>query len=72
MNFTRDLKLHDLILSFLELSRLNVGSKNFALIMKGIDTLWLFFLKFGMSQNNRDVTSTLISHSVSMFLLNAS
>ena len=37
--------------------------------MEGIDTLLLF--KFGMSQNNRDVTVT-ISHSVSIFLLNAS
>ena len=41
----------------------------FALIMEGIDTLWLF--KFGMSQNNRDAMAT-ITHSVSIFLLNAS
>ena len=41
----------------------------FALIMEGIGTLWLF--KFGTSQNNRDVRAT-ISHSVSIFLLNAS
>ena len=41
----------------------------FAPIMEGIGTLWLF--KFGMSQNNCDVTAT-ISHSVSIFLLNAS
>ena len=41
----------------------------FAHIMEGIGTLWLF--KFGMSQNNRDVTAT-ISNSVLIFLLNAS
>ena len=41
----------------------------FALIMEGIGTLWLF--KFGMSQNNRDVTAAK-SHSASIFLLNAS
>ena len=37
--------------------------------MEGIGTLWLF--KFGMSQNNRDVTAAK-SHSASIFLLNAS
>ena len=41
----------------------------FSFIMEGIGTLWLF--EFELSQNNRDVTA-IISHSVSIFLLNAS
>ena len=38
-------------------------------IMKGMGTLRLF--EFELSQNNRDVTA-IISHSISIFLLNAS
>ena len=49
MNVTRGLKLHDLILSFLLLSRKNIGSKTFfALIMWGIELLILCdFLDLG-------------------------
>ena len=70
MVFTRGLKLYDLILSFLVLSRTNIGSKTF------LRSLWKVlilcdFLKFGMSQNNHDVTATK-SHGVSIFLWNVS
>ena len=41
----------------------------FSFIMEGMGTLWLF--EFELSQNYRDVTA-IISHSVSIFLLNAS
>ena len=70
MNVAKGLKLHDLILSFLLLSRTNISSKTFAFIMEGMGTLLLFF-EFELSQNYCDVTA-IISHSVSIFLLNAS
>ena len=41
----------------------------FSFIMEGMGTLWLF--EFELSQNYCDVTA-IISHSVSIFLLNAS
>ena len=41
----------------------------FSFLVEGMGTLWFF--EFELSQNYRDVTAT-ISHSVSIFLLNAS
>ena len=68
MDVGKTLQLHDLIFSSLLLSRTNIDSKTFALIMEGIGTLWLFEL--GLYQNYRDVTAT-INHSVSIILMNA-
>ena len=39
MNVARSLKLYDLILSFLLLSRTTISSKTFLFIMEGIGTL---------------------------------
>ena len=68
MNVAKGLKLHDLILSFLLLSRTIVGSKTFLFIMEGIGTLRLF--EFELYQSFPDVKA-IISHSVLIFLLSA-
>ena len=69
MNVAKGLQLHVLIFSSLLLSRTNISSIFFALIIEGIGTLYLFEL--GLFQNYRDVTAT-INISVSIFLMNAS
>ena len=70
MNVARFLKLHNLILFFILLSRTNIIRKLFfSFIIEGIGTLWLF--EFELSQKYRDVTA-ITSNSVSIFLLNAS
>ena len=66
MNFTRGLKLNDLIVFVCAFENNHRFKNFFALIMEGIDTLGLF--NFGMSKNNRDVTVT-ISHNVSIFFI---
>ena len=70
MNVARGLKRYDLILSFLLLSRTNIGSKTF---FRSLWKVWVLceFFEFELSQNYRDVTA-IISHGVSFFLLNAS
>ena len=45
MKIAKDLKFHDLIFSFLFLSRTNIASKTFWLIMEAIDTLLLFLIQ---------------------------
>ena len=69
MNVARGLKLHDLILSFLLLSRTNIGSKTFFVHNGRYGDSVTF--EFELSLNYRDVTA-IINHSVSIFLLNAS
>ena len=65
-------KLHDLISSFLVRSRINIVLKTFLRsLLNVLHVILCDFFKFEMSQNNRDATAT-ISHSVSIFLLNAS
>ena len=65
MNVVRGLKLRDLILSFLLLSRTNIGSKTF------FRSLWKVWVLCDFLKNNRDETA-IISHSVSISILNAS
>ena len=70
MNVARCLKLHDLIFVFPFAFKNKHRFENFfSFIMEGMGTLSLF--EFELSQNYRDVTA-IISHSVSIFLLNAS
>ena len=70
MNVARGLKLHDLIFVFPLAFRNKHRFKNFfSFIMEDMGTLRLF--EFELSQNYRDVTA-IISHSVSIFLLNES
>ena len=70
MNVARDLKLHYLFLFFLLLSRKNIGSKTFLGSLCKV-LLLCDFLDWGCLRIFCDVSAT-ISHSVSIFVLNAS